>query len=156
MERSRINIPMKKIFTKVLVGIDGSNHSFRAADYAIKVAGNCAAELFAVTVADIPEENQVSQLEVIETDAGLDMMQDAKNRYETFTQRTKQSGIQLKTELLKSHSPVDYVLLEYAKGKEIDLIVIGTRGRTTLDKLLLGSVASHVITNSHCPVLLVK
>lgn len=147
---------MRKIFTKVLVGIDGSNHSFRAADYAIKVVGNCAAELFAVTVADIPEENQVSQLEVIETDAGLDMMQDAKNRYVTFTQRTKQSGIQLKTELLKSHSPVDYVLLEYAKGKEIDLIVIGTRGRTTLDKLLLGSVASHVITNSHCPVLLVK
>jgi len=120
------------------------------------VAGNCAAELFAVTVADIPEENQVSQLEVIETDAGLDMMQDARNHYETFTQRAKQSGIQLKTELLKSHSPVDYVLLEYAKDKEIDLIVIGTRGRTTLDKLLLGSVASRVITNSQCPILLVK
>lgn len=146
----------RKAFTRVLAGIDGSNHSFRAADYAIRVAGSYAAELFVVTVADIPEENQVSQLEVIESDAGLDMMQDAKNRYETFTQRAKQSGIRLKAELLKSHSPVDYVLIEYAKDKEMDLIVIGARGRTTLSKLLLGSVASRVITNSHCPVLLVK
>src|SRR5215831_9923722 len=38
----------------------------------------------------------------------------------------------------------------------IDLIVIGTRGRSGFKKLLLGSVASHVVTYAHCPVLVVK
>jgi nucleotide-binding universal stress UspA family protein len=47
-------------------------------------------------------------------------------------------------------------LLEYAEDKNIDLIVIGTRGRNKLSRLMLGSVASRVLTYSHCPVLLVK
>ncbi|MGH9982382.1 MAG: universal stress protein [Nitrososphaeraceae archaeon] len=47
-------------------------------------------------------------------------------------------------------------LLEYAEDKNIDLIVIGTRGRNKLSRLMLGSVASRVVTYSHCPVLLVK
>ena len=63
---------------------------------------------------------------------------------------------QLKTELISSHRPVDYVILEYGEKNNIDLIVVGTRGRSGFKKLLLGTVASHVITYAHCPVLVVK
>ena len=48
------------------------------------------------------------------------------------------------------------MILEYVEKEDIALIVIGTRGRTGLGKLLLGSVASGVVTYSHCPVLVVK
>jgi nucleotide-binding universal stress UspA family protein len=50
----------------------------------------------------------------------------------------------LKTELINSARPVDYVILEYAEEqkKKIDLIVVGTKGTTGFKKLLLGSVAS--------------
>ena len=51
---------------------------------------------------------------------------------------------------------MDYVLLEYAEEKRIDLIVVGTRGRSGFKKLLLGSIASSVVTYAHCPVLVVK
>jgi nucleotide-binding universal stress UspA family protein len=62
----------------------------------------------------------------------------------------------LKTELINSHEPVDYSILECADEKNIDLIVVGTRGRSGFKRLLLGSVASSVVSYAHCPVMVVK
>jgi nucleotide-binding universal stress UspA family protein len=53
-------------------------------------------------------------------------------------------------------SRVGHAIVEYAESKSIDLIVIGTRGRTGLKKMLLGSVASDVVTYAHCPVLVIR
>ena len=147
---------MRHTVSKMLVGIDGSDHSFRAAEYAIEIARNYKAELFAVTVTYIPDKYRVSQMEVIEEKAGLSEMEAAKTWFETFTQRAKKNEIDLRTELINSHRPVDYVILEFAEKEHIDLIIIGTIGKTGLGKLLLGSVASGIVTYSHCPVLVVK
>ena len=46
--------------------------------------------------------------------------------------------------------------MEYAERNYIDLIVMGTRGKTGFKRLLLGSTASGVVTYAHCPVLIVK
>ena len=47
-------------------------------------------------------------------------------------------------------------IVEYAKHEKIDLIVIGTRGRSAFKRILLGSTASGVVTHAHCPVMVVK
>lgn len=47
-------------------------------------------------------------------------------------------------------------IVNYADNEKANLIVIGTRGRSGLKKLMLGSVASDVVTYAHCPVLVVK
>lgn len=44
----------------------------------------------------------------------------------------------------------------YAEKENVDLIVVGTRGRSGFKRLLLGSIASGVVTYAHCPVLVVK
>jgi nucleotide-binding universal stress UspA family protein len=44
----------------------------------------------------------------------------------------------------------------YSEKNNVDLIVVGTRGRTGFKKMLLGSVASRVVTYAHCPVLVIK
>jgi nucleotide-binding universal stress UspA family protein len=44
----------------------------------------------------------------------------------------------------------------FAEKDNVDLIIIGTRGRSGFRKLLLGGVASGVVTYSHCPVMVVK
>ena len=62
----------------------------------------------------------------------------------------------MKTELINSHRPVDYIILEYAEEKNIDLIVVGAKGRSGFKKSLLGSVASSVVTYAHCPVMVVR
>jgi nucleotide-binding universal stress UspA family protein len=53
------------------------------------------------------------------------------------------------------HSVIDSII-DYAISREIDLIVIETRGRTGLKRLLMGSVANGVVQHAHFPVLLVR
>lgn len=147
---------MKLAVSKVLVGIDGSDHSFRAAQYALEISKKYVAKLIAVTVTYMPAKSRMSQQEAIEVGAGLSEMDKAKTWFESFTQSARLNRIDLKTELVNSQRPVDYVILEYAEKEGIDLIVIGTRGRSGLSKIVLGSVASGIVTYSHSPVLVVK
>ena len=58
-------------------------------------------------------------------------------------------------ELEKEQSLIE-VILNYTEERDVDLIVIGTRGNSGLKKMLLGSVAADVVTYSYCPVLVVK
>jgi len=144
-------------FSKIIVAIDGSDHSIRAAEYALNLAKTYGAELNAVTVTSVPESYHSKQEEVLEHSSGIsESSEDAKRWFEKFNEKAKENNIQLKTELISSHRPVDYVLLEYAEKENIDLIVLGTKGRSGFKKLLLGSVASGVVTYAHCPVLVVK
>jgi Universal stress protein family len=90
--------------------------------------------IYAVTVTYIPASDHLSQKEVLSKslveDSSNKNMKDAGNWFENFTQNTKEDNIQLKTELINSARPVDYVILEYAEEQKIDLIVVGTKGRT--------------------------
>jgi nucleotide-binding universal stress UspA family protein len=146
--------------SKILVAIDGSEHSFKASEYALELAKSFGAQLYAVTVTYIPASDHLSQKEVLSKslveDSSNNSMKDAGNWFENFTQNAKEDNIQLKTELINSARPVDYVILEYAEEQKIELIVVGTRGKTGFKKLLLGSIASSIITYAHCPVMVVK
>jgi nucleotide-binding universal stress UspA family protein len=51
---------------------------------------------------------------------------------------------------------VSGAIVNYAEDTDTDLIVVGTRGRSGFKRLLLGSVASDVVTYAHCPILVVK
>lgn len=51
---------------------------------------------------------------------------------------------------------VEAAIIEYAEEQHVDLIVMGTRGKSGLKKLLLGSIASAVVTYAGCPVMVVK
>jgi nucleotide-binding universal stress UspA family protein len=144
-----------KEFSNMMVAIDGSDHSIKAAEYALNIAKTYGATLHAVTVTYIPESYHMKQEDAIAKSKLGDSI-DAKSWFEMFNQTAKENNIPLKPELINSHRPVDYVLLEYAEQEKIDLIVVGTRGRSGFKKLLLGGVASGVVTYAHCPVMVVK
>lgn len=147
---------LKGRVSRVLVGIDGSIHSFRAAEYALNISKKFRAKLFAITVTYNPANSRLSQQEAIEVEAGLSEMDRARTWFESFTQKARQNKIEMRTELISSQRPVDYVILEYAEKEGIDLIVVGTRGTAGLSKIVLGSVASGIVTYSIPPVLVVK
>lgn len=97
-------------------------------------------QLHAVTVTYLPESYHMKLENALDkTKIGESI--DAKSWFETFEQTAKVNNIPLKPELIHSHRPVDYVLLEYAEQEKIDLIVVGTRGRPGLKRLPLGSAA---------------
>lgn len=154
------NFTNQKI-SNILVAIDGSEHSFRAAAYAIDISKLYGAQLYVVTVTYIPESDNLSQKEVlsrslIEDNVKNDAIHNAEKWFEDLVNNANKNNIQLKLELINSARPVDYTILEYAEEHKIDLIVVGTKGRTGFKKLLLGSVASSIVTYSHCPVMVIK
>ena len=71
----------------------------------------------------------------------------------------KVNGIGISTKILMvptTSSSTSAAILNYAEQNNIDLIVMGTRGRSEFKKMLLGSTALGVLTYAHCPVMIVK
>jgi nucleotide-binding universal stress UspA family protein len=73
----------------------------------------------------------------------------------TILQEDKNNNIQFKSQIEESMS-VAGTIVDYAENQNIDLIVVGSRGRSGFKKLLLGSVASKVVTYTTCTVLVAK
>jgi nucleotide-binding universal stress UspA family protein len=133
-----------------MVAIDGSDHSIKEAEYSLNLAKAYGVTLHTVTGTYLPESYHMKLQNALDK-SKIGESIDAKSWFETFEQTAKVNNIPLKPELIHSHRPVDYVLLEYAEQEKIDLIVVGTRGRSGLKRLLLGSAASGVATYAHCP-----
>jgi nucleotide-binding universal stress UspA family protein len=145
-------------FSKILVAIDGSQPSLDAAEYAIEMARKDAAQIIAVTINRI----SLSSYGLATPEGELNSPQDkeiiveSKERFANLEQIAKQNNVELKTELINSQMSIDGTIIEYAESEDVDLIIMGTRGRSGFKKLLLGSIASAVVTYSPCPVMIVK
>ena len=149
---------IKGKFSKILVAIDGSQPSIDAAEYAIQMAKKDAAQIIAITVNRIslssyglatPERELKSPQE-------KEIILKSKERFASLDQIAKQNNVELKTELINSQMSIDGTIIEYAESEDVDLIIMGTRGRSGFTKLLLGSIASAVVTYSPCPVMIIK
>jgi nucleotide-binding universal stress UspA family protein len=131
---------------RILVAIDGSENSIKAADYSLFLANKINAIVIALYV--IPpnvKDNSERQLKV-------ETIQDAFNNIQNTA---IQYHIELKTETVLSEESVVTEIVKYAKKEHADLLLIGIRGESEF-RFMLGSVASGVVTNADCPVLVVK
>jgi nucleotide-binding universal stress UspA family protein len=147
-----INNTSKQIFSKVLVAIDGSEKSMDAAEYSICISESYNAQLYALNVIRVDPDLFISAKM---PDYILEMKNESQKYLDKVKLKAREKTIQIKTEIIASLS-VAGGIVEYAKNKNINLIVLGTRGISGFKKLLIGSVASGVITYAQCPVLVVK
>src|SRR5215469_4506410 len=139
--RDNNNVQIKKI----LVPVDGSDYSFNAAKYAIKLAKDENAELYCIHVIGSVPYGYGSSSYAID------------QYFKDLEQKAKNEGIlRVKTETFTDVKSVIGSIIDYAVTKEVDLIVIGTRGRTGLKRFFMGSVANGVVQHAHCSVLLVR
>ena len=150
---------------KVLVPIDGSELSRKAADYAILLSSKLGSELFIMHVLnDVPYEHNVGSygLYDIETpDEIKQILQESKEMTKEWFDKIKEDAVKMnmkviKTELVTTRSSIESAIVDYAERNGIDLIVLGTAGHSGFKKLFVGSVASGVIKHSHCPVMMIK
>ena len=147
--------------SKIMVGTDGSKESVNAADYAIAIAKRHNAELIAVNVltSDIGyaysspgvESPPLTIREII-----LLAEDEVKKWLNDIEEKADKSGIRFRSEIIMAKRSAVSTMLDYAEEQKIDLIVVGTRGRSGIKKMLLGSVASGLVTYAACPVLIVK
>ncbi|MEJ2671531.1 MAG: universal stress protein [Deltaproteobacteria bacterium] len=125
-------------FQRILVASDGSPPSKLAWKLALSLAKQAQSQLIAVAVA--PEEG-----DILEAKALVQEMLDAADVV----------GMPLKGVSPQGVTP-DAGIIHQAIKNEVDLIVMGSRGRTGLKRLFMGSVAEQVIGQAPCPVLVVK
>ena len=78
-----------------------------------------------------------------------------KSFFDEIRNRARQIYVNLKTDTIITQNSVVTEIVEYAKKENVDLILIGIRGASDF-RFMLGSTASGVASNAHCPVLIVK
>ena len=152
-----------QLFSKLLVPIDGSEPSFHAARVAINIANKFNSEIIVLFVVVSPSKSEYANLTGLVTPKQIDMIiENAKKESKTWFNRIedivreKNSNIKVSTKVILTGIAVYGEIIHYAQEENIDLIVIGTRGRSGIKKLLLGSTASGVVTYANCPVLVTK
>jgi nucleotide-binding universal stress UspA family protein len=153
-------------FTKILVAIDGSGQSMKAADYAIAMAkkenNNNNSQLIALHVlfSQTGYAYSINMFGLVTPSSINKFLEDAKHDaqqwFDKIKEKIPENDIQLKTEVVVSTTSVVAAIVDYAEQENVDLLVISSRGRSGFKKLLLGSTASGVVTYAICPVLVVK
>lgn len=155
------------LFKKILVPLDGSEHSTRALEVAIEIAKKFNAKItlihvYSVTVSPVimPEPttlippgvpvmipSEVSKVVEAAREAGSKILSDGE-------QKAKAEQVEVET-VLKGGQTVSEIV-KLAKEGNSDLVVIGARGVGRIKELILGSVSDGVMRNTSCPILLVK
>jgi nucleotide-binding universal stress UspA family protein len=137
-------------FKKILVGYDGSPTSEKAVDVAIRFGICEKSEVSVLAVARLPEPATSVEVEAV--------LDNAKEHYEQglkrVVERAKARGVEVSTDIVVGH-PAEQ-LIHRAQTEQSDLIIVGRRGTSLFQKLMLGSVSERVLRYAHCPVLLVK
>jgi len=135
---------------RVLVGTDGSQGSELAVDAAFGIGSETGAAVHAVSVL----EPDLLGFDVRSTQASEERERRDENILSDVRARANERGIAVET-AIRDGSVVE-MLNEYADETEIDLVVVGTHGRTGIDRRLLGSVTENLIRSASVPVLSVS
>jgi nucleotide-binding universal stress UspA family protein len=151
-------------FDKIMVAIDGSKESMDAANCAMGVAKRCNATLTLLTV--LPKElrydyeiDRISPeipMTPVKGIVELSRMEVEDNWFTSIKKKARDGNVRIETEVIMEEKSVVSEILDYAEKRNIGLIVIGSKGKTGLRRMLLGSVTQGVLTYAHCPVLLVR
>ena len=152
-----------QLFSKVLVPIDGSEPSFHAARVGINITNKFNSKIIVLYVVVSPSKNEYANLTGFVKPKQIDMIiQNAKGEAKDWFKRiedmvkTENPNIKFTTTVRVTGESIYGEIIHYVEKESIDLIVIGTRGRSGFKKLLLGSTASGVVTYANCPVLVTK
>ena len=148
----------KMALERILIPLDGSVWSFRAAArYAIKIARMAKAAIVCVhAVLNLPYVEYAYTGPLVRR-----YIEDSKSESQKWYDEVKAMADKAGVAILPSETLVNIpsagdAIISYAEKNNIDLIIMGTKGRTGLKKFLLGSVASGVISHAKCPVLVVR
>src|ERR1700691_4797870 len=136
-------------FKKMLVGYDGSVSSDKATESALALAQSLDSKVLLFAVARPPEPATM-----VEVDAMLD---DAREHFEEqfkkILQHAKDLDVELRSDIAVGH-PVEQIV-HRAETDHVDLIVLGRRGKSRFERMLVGSTAEKVLRYAHCPVMVV-
>ena len=150
-------VARKKTFSKILVAI---NESSKSTDKAVYYATRIAKDYNALLVVLYVVRTQRDLGNIAVPSHVINFKKQAQEYLTNILEKIHKHNdtekiVKVKTEIIASIKIAD-AIAHYAKDKDIDLIVVGPRGRSKLKSIVLGSVTSDVVRLANCPVLTVR
>lgn len=142
-------------FKNILVPFDGSNISKKAFEKALAIASQFETKLSVITIISSPF--------VVLSGISLYRAKEIQNKEEreiiqtlnVLYNRAKNKEVKFSYKVVHDSSTTSGIMT-FVKANNIDLIVIGSHGRTGINKIILGSVAYSVVQHAKCTVMIVK
>jgi nucleotide-binding universal stress UspA family protein len=144
---------VSEFYRNIVIATDGSENSKRAISYGIEIAKLSGATVHALYVVDTVYFSSIPM------DAGWETMYETlrgegEKAISEVKERGEIAGVEVREVLLEGHPSNE--IINFADNNNADLIVVGTLGKTGLDRFLMGSVAEKVVRGSKVPVLVVR
>jgi len=139
------------IFDKILVPLDGSEHSLQALEKAVQIAKKFDSKIVLINV------YSVSSFKVTPSQV-FDYINEIRKSGESILAEGKKRAIaeELQVETLLKEGHIVEEIIKTAKENNFDLIVIGARGISKMKEILLGSVSHGVTLHAPCPILIIR
>ncbi len=140
-------------FRKVLIAHDLSLHAERAFKLALDLLKPLRSEVILLHVEETIELPVVANIK----DVISERYKEEKLRYfEGLVKKAREEGLEAKFEILQEKSPVDGILNYIKANPDYDLLVMGSRGLSSLQRVLLGSTSSEVLRKVDIPILIYR
>ena len=142
---------MLMMYNKILVPTDGSEFAKKAQKHALFLSKVSGAQIIAVSVTEnnfvngLPLDDEVYQLNQV-------LKERSEENLKEFDE-LNEDDLEI-THVLREGSPAK-VILEVAKEEDVDLIVMGSSGKSGFDRFIMGSVADKVVNSAKCAVLVI-
>ena len=139
------------MYKKILVPTDGSEFAKKAQKHALFLAKVTGAEIVAVSVTEnnfvngLPLDDEVYQLNQV-------LKERSEENLKEFD-KLNEDDLKI-THIVKEGSPAKCIL-EVANEEDVDLIVMGSSGKSGFDRFIMGSVADKVVNSAKCAVLVI-
>jgi nucleotide-binding universal stress UspA family protein len=138
----------------IIVGIDGSHHSTRALEWALREAAIQHAPLTVLTVHSVPASAWTGNPILVERDA--DDQEKMLKAAEELTHKAVSQLGEARPDSITVRAISGFPAKELIdESRDADLVVLGSRGAGGFAKLVVGSVSSQVVGHAHCPVVVV-
>ena len=147
------------MYDHILIPTDGSDTANVAVDHAVDLAKQYGAELHALYVVDVDAVNfglgteQVDRIRQGNFGEMTELKEKADEATDAVVSAAADHGVEVREEV-RVGTPHD-VIAGYADSNDIDLVVMGSHGRSGVRRALLGSVTERVLRSTHVPVLVV-
>lgn len=142
----------KELYRNIVIATDGSENTLRAISQGIEIAKLSGAIVHALYVVDTPSTISENWTAGKKTVYEI-MRKDGEKAVSKIKELGKASGVKVKEVVLDGYPGKE--IIDFAENNDIDLIVMGTLGKTGLEKFLVGSIAEKVVRNSRVPVMVV-
>lgn len=144
------------LLTRIIVPLDGSDSSFRAAKYAIKIAKPANAEVIFLHAVVKPPYVEFKGAGIVIVHYIEEAKRQADKWYQNLGAIASKQGVKFSGETILDITSAADSIVKYAQDRKADLIVMGTKGRSGVKRFLLGSVASGVVSHANCSVMVVR